>query len=236
MCDSYGAIFDGHIPTPKTMKSSRPGSGSDKEALSLLTRYQCPIPFHEVRTLFMGNIASPLPDASPMSALAQVWGGQMPEFASADDLRGVVNVLIAGLWNRLAQHQSSRSPFRLLRKEVVPSRAGLNAFALMRQQELEGFVEGLFGSAPELSLPEKAHRAIGILAEVRSMLVGAAELLADATKPAPAEELKDLLRNLQQVSLIAETEINKAIQSCKRARGQHLEVMAAMPTGRKSFH
>jgi hypothetical protein len=184
----------------------------------------------------MGNIASPLLDASPMGALAQIWGGQMPEFASADDVQAVASVLLTGLWNRLAQHQSSRSPFRLVHQEVMPSRAGLHGFALVRQQELEGFVEGLFGSAQELSLPEKAHHALGILAELRSMFAGTVELLADATKPAPAEELKGLVRNLQQVSLIAEAEINKAIQSCKRARGQHLEAMAAMPTSRTVFH
>lgn len=218
------------------MKHSPPGTASDNEAIALLARYRCPIPFHEARALLMGNIASPLLDASPMSALAQVWGGQMPEFASADDVQRIVNVLIAGLWNRLAQHQNSRTPFRLVRQEVASSRAGLHAFALTRRQELEGFVEGLFGSAQELSLPEKAHHAIGILAELRSMFVGSIELLADAHKPATAEELRDLLRNLQRVSVIAETEINRAIQSRKRARGRHLEAMAAMPTGRANFH
>jgi hypothetical protein len=140
----------------------------------------------------------------------------------------VVNVLIAGLWNRLSEHQSGRRPFRLLRPEVTQTREGLRALALMRQQELEGFVDGLFGTAQELSLPEKAHNAVSILAEVRSFFVGAAEVLADATKPAAADELKVLLRNFQQMSIVADTEINKAIQSCKRARGQHLEAMAVM--------
>ena len=217
------------------MKSSPPGTGSDQEAITLLARHQCTTPFHKVRTLLLGNIASPLIDASPMDALAQLWGGQMPEFASDDDVQTVANVLL-GLWNRLADHQSSRSPFHLLRPDVVPSRAGLHAFALMRQQELEGFVDGLFGSAQELSLPEKAHVAVGILAELRSFLAGTVELLADETKPAPPDELKGLLRNLQQMTLIAEKEINKAIQSCKRARAHHLEVMAAMPTSKAVFH
>jgi hypothetical protein len=218
------------------MKSSTPETGSDKEAIALLARYKCPTPFHEVRTLLMGNIASPLLGASPMGALAQIWGGQMPEFESVEDVQAVASVLLAGLWNRLAEHQSSRSPFRLVRQEVAPSRAALHAFALMRKQELEGFVEGLFGTAQELSLPEKAHIAVGILSELRSMFAGTVELLADATKPAPAEELKGLLRNFQQVSLIAEAEINKAIQSCKRARDQHLEAMAAMPTSKAVLH
>ncbi|MBW8833425.1 MAG: hypothetical protein JF606_29445 [Burkholderiales bacterium] len=78
---------------------------------------------------------------------------------------------------------------------------------------------------------------LGFLPYTRcSYFVGAAELLADATKPAPADELKALLRNFQQMSIVAETEINKAIQSCKRARGQHLEAMAAMPMRKQVFH
>jgi len=218
------------------MKSSLPNTTSDKEAIALLARYKCPAAFHAVRAVLMGNIASPLPEASPKGALDQIWGGQMPEFDSADEVQVVVDVLIAGLWNRLAEHQSSLNPFRLLRREVAQTREGILAFALMRQQELEGFVEGLFGAAQELSLPEKAHSAVCVLAELRSFFVGAAELLADATKPASADELKALIRNFQQMSIIAETEINKAIQSCKRARGQHLEAMAAMPMRKQVFH
>jgi len=33
---------------------------SDAEVLALLKRYKCPTPFHEVRTRFLGSIASPV--------------------------------------------------------------------------------------------------------------------------------------------------------------------------------
>ena len=33
---------------------------SNTEVIALLQRYQCPTPFHEVRTRFLGNIASPV--------------------------------------------------------------------------------------------------------------------------------------------------------------------------------
>jgi hypothetical protein len=39
-------------------------------------------------------------------------------------------------------------------------------------------------------------------------------------------ELKALLRNLQQMTIVADEQINRAVQSCKRARGQRLETMA----------
>lgn len=63
----------------------------------------------------MRNIASPSLGVSPMAALAMLWGGQLPEFASDEDVQVLVDVLIAGLWNRLAQHHSSRQPFHARR-------------------------------------------------------------------------------------------------------------------------
>lgn len=63
------------------------------------------------------------------------------------------------------------------------------------------------------------------------MLAGAVDLLGDPTKPAEPGDIKALLQNIQQLTIIAETEINKTIISCKRARGQALETMlASKPT------
>ncbi len=43
----------------KARKPTTTGPGDDEVRL-LLDRYKCPIPFHEVRTRFLGNIASPV--------------------------------------------------------------------------------------------------------------------------------------------------------------------------------
>ena len=64
------------------------------------------------------------------------------------------------------------------------------------------------------------------------MFDGAAELLADEDQPAPAHELKALLRNLRQLTLLADQSINKVVQSCKRARDQRLEAMATIASRR----
>lgn len=98
----------------------------------------------------------------------------------------------------------------------------------MRAQELKGFVDGLFGTEDEMQLPQEAHEAVVALAELHAMFDGAAGLLADETKPAPDHELKGLLRNLQQMTIVADEQINKAVQSCKRARGQRLETVATV--------
>ena len=204
---------------------------SDAEVIALLKRYKCPTPFHAVRTRFLGNIASPVMGASPMETVKQLWGGELPEFDSMEAVNELLNALVAGLWNRLAAHQSSRDPFRLLRFEVAQTREGVKHLALVRVQELDGFVEGLFGPEEHINLPERAHEAIGVLADIRAMLAGAIDLLDDSSKPAEPADLKGLVRNFQEISVILETEMNKAILSCTRARRQPLEqIPATRPT------
>lgn len=219
------------------MNQSKPpglGSATDKDVQALLVRLKCPTPFHVVRALLMGGIASPRVEVSPLVTLAQLWGGELPVFASQEEVQDVTRVLVQGLWNRLADHQSSRNPFRLIRFEVTPARQALHDLALLRAQEVEGFVDGLFGPEDEMTLPQKAHEAVQVLAELYSMFGGAAELLADEDQPAPAHELKVLLRNFQQATLVADESINKAVQSCKRSRGQQLEAMANVASRRIS--
>ena len=207
---------------------SPPGHGAptDKDVEALLARLRCPTPLHALRTLLLGHIASPRLEASPLATLAQAWGGELPEFASATEVEEVMQVLMHGLWNRLSEHQSARNPFRLPRFEVTAARQTLHGLARMRAEELKGFVDGLFGTDDELLLPQKAHDAVTALAELHAMFDGAAGLLADEAKPAPEPELKTLLRNLQQMTIAADEQINKAVLSCKRARGQRLEAMA----------
>ena len=214
------------------MSTSKPPSGSntgtDKDVQSLLLRLRCPTPLHMLRTLFLGHIASPRLDVSPMAPVAQAWGGEMPEFASTEAVEEVVEVLVHGLWNRLSEHQSTRNPFRLARFEVPPTRQALHDLARVRAQELKGFVDGLFGPEAEMLLPQKAHEAVVALAELHAMFDGAARLLADEAKPTPTDDLMALLRNLQQLTIVADEQINKAVQSCKRARGRRLETLATV--------
>ena len=158
-------------------------------------------------------------------------GGELPEFDSIEAVNELINALVAGLWNRLAAHQSSRNPFRLIRFEVAQTREGVKHLALVRRQELDGFVEGLFGAEEHINLPERAHSAIGVLADIRAMLAGAIDLLDDPSKAAESDAIKGLVRNFQEISVILETEMNKAILSCVRARRQLLEqIPATKPT------
>lgn len=199
----------------------------------MLKLYACPTPFHEVRTRFLGSIASPVPGASPLDTVKRLWGGELPPVDSVDALNELFTVLVAGLWNRLTEHQNSRNPFRLLRFDVAPTREGLGRLALVRRQELDGFVEGLFGPDEQIELPQRAHEALEVLAELRSFLAGIVDLLGDLSKPAGPDDIKALLHNIQRMTIIAETEMNKANLSCKRARVQAID---RMPASRPTLH
>ena len=65
-----------------------------------------------------------------------------------------------------------RMPFRLMRVAVPETREGLAQIAQIRREELDGFVEGLFGAAESLELPERAHHAIEALSELRAIFDG----------------------------------------------------------------
>ena len=123
---------------------------------ALLDSYRCPVPFHAVRTRFLGDIASPVMSASPLDAVKALWGGELPEFESLDAVNELVRILVMGLWNGLSRHQERNAPFRLMRVEIPETREGLAHIALIRREELDGFVEGLFGKEQSLDLPERA--------------------------------------------------------------------------------
>ena len=164
------------------MKSARTHAlpaASDDEVRALLERYRCPIPFRAVRTRFLSGIASPPPLDSPMHALNALWGGELPAFDSLDDVNELLAALVMGLWNRPSGHQERSAPFRLTRQSFSESRDGLADLAQLRREEIEGFVDGLFGNADHLDLPERAHKALGVLAELRALFEGAQVVAED---------------------------------------------------------
>jgi hypothetical protein len=191
------------------------------------------VSFHEVRTRFLGNIASPVVAASPLETVKGLWGGELPEFEDLDAVNELMGALIMGLWNRLTRHQERNAPFRLLRFEVPETREGLGRVAEVRRQELDGFVEGLFGTAESLDLPERAHRALNSLAEVRAMFEGIRVLAADETKAATPSEIADTLRHARELTRISEHEIHTAVLACTRARRQLLQ---QRPTSKRELH
>jgi hypothetical protein len=209
------------------MKAIKSAGVSDDEVRVLLDRYKCPVPFHQIRTRFLGNIASPVMSASPIETVRGLWGGELPPFDDINAANELIGALVMGLWNRLTRHQERSAPFRLLRFDVPETSEGLHRFVLTRRQELDGFVEGLFGRQEHIDLPERAHRALNSLSEMRAMLEGIRLLMEDKTKTGAHSEITETIHNLRELTKIAEHEMHEAVLSCKRARRQLLRQFSA---------
>jgi hypothetical protein len=210
-----------------------PTRTTDQQVRALLEHYNCPVPFHEVRTRFLGNIATPAMSASPIRAVEDLWGGELPTFDSIDAANELVGALVMGLWNRLTRHQDRSSPFRLTRIENAATREGLTKLALMRRQELDGFIEGLFGRAEVIDLPERAHRGLDALGEMRALFQAVLDVAADETKSTTDRDMETTLRRMGEMTTIAEREMHSVVLSCKRARKQ---MLAGLPARKPTLH
>jgi hypothetical protein len=204
------------------MKKATKGP-SDKTAQALLEKHECPVPFHEVRARFLGNIATPAMSASPLKIIKDLWGGELPTFDSIDEVNELLDALVQGLWNDLARHQKRSQPFRLTLIAMEPTAANLGRYGLVRLQELDGFIEGLFNGEDVISLPERAHEAVGHLAELRAMMAGICELVSRDPHADDRTQLDTTFKHLRELTRIMETEIHEAVLSCTRARRQTLE-------------
>ena len=198
-------------------------ASSEKTVRPLLEKHGCPVPFHEVRTRLLGNIATPKLSASPMQIIKDLWGGDLPVFDSIDEANELIGALIQGLWNDLTRHQKRSQPFRLIRVPMEPTAANLGQYGLIRLQELDGFIEGLFSGEEAIDLPHRAHQAVGHLSELRAMMAGICELVSRDPNTDDRTELDKTFKHLRDLTRIMETEIHEAVLSCTRARRQMLE-------------
>jgi hypothetical protein len=162
-----------------------------------------------------------------------LWGGELPPFDSIDAANELVGALVMGLWNRLTRHQDRSSPFRLMRIEIAATREGLTKLPLMRRQELDGFSEGLFGRAEKIDLPERAHRGLNALGELRASFQAVLDVAADETKSATDKDIETTLRHMREMTTIAEREMHSVVLSCKRARKQ---MLAGSPARKPTLH
>jgi hypothetical protein len=225
-----GEGAEGFLAVTKRKPTTGP---SDEVVRTLLNRYCCPVPFHVVRARFLGSIASPVATASPIEMVKGLWGGELPEIDSIDAVNELMGALVMGLWNRLTLHQERSKPFRLTRMDVPRTREGLATLTLMRREEVDGFVDGLFGTQERIEVPERAHRALGELGEIRAMLAGVCELASDPSKMSAEDDVSGLLHNISKLTKITEHEIHEAVLSCARARRQ---MSHALPVTKPVFH
>ena len=190
---------------------------------ALLKRYGCPIPYHQVRARFMGNIATPDMNASPMQEVQRIWNDDLPEFEDKTEAEAFFGALLQGVWNGLSVHQKRNDPFKLLRVKTAPaSHEYLGRLGKVRREELDGFIDGLFAGHDEMDFPESAHTAIGTLGELRALFAATEDLTNNPPGPADVSTMEQTAKHLRELTRIAEVEINTIIQSCRKARQQML--------------
>jgi hypothetical protein len=206
---------------------------NDDAVRALLERHKCPVPFHQVRTRFLGNVASPVMEVSPIKVVQGLWGGELPEFDSLDAANELIGALVMGLWNRLSWHQDRNSPFRLTRIQTTATRQGLAGLAQLRVEELDGFIEGLFGPKEALDFPERAHRGLSALSEMRALFAAVQDAVSAESKPATEADMEATLRHIREMTKNAEHEMHAIVLSCARARRQ---MLAALPVKKPVLH
>jgi len=198
-------------------------SVDDGALRALLARYACPIPYHQIRARFMGNIATPDMNASPMKEIQRIWNDDLPEFEDRKEAEAFFGVLLQGMWNGLSAHQKRSDPFKLARIKTAPaSYEHLARLGKVRREEIDGFIDGLFAGQEEMDFPESAHKAVGILRELCALFAATENMASNPPGPADVASLEQTAKHLRELARIAEIEINTIIQSCRRARQQML--------------
>ena len=180
---------------------------------SLLSEYQCPYKFHEVRAAFMGAIASPYV-VDPVFELNALWDGEFPELASQEKLDEVTKTFLEVFWGLLAEHSSEDAvlPFMLTPLEKAASLDEIKAHARLRGEELDSFLTGFFQDQETLELDEEVGESLDILEELVQLLTDMVNMKEGT--PLGVTELSDLADNLIKMTEMAELEMNNLIVSC----------------------
>jgi hypothetical protein len=185
----------------------------------MLERYDCPMPYHAVRTHFLGAMCATEP-VQPMKTLARIWDGALPAFASIEAVNELLGALINGLWNDLTVHQDEGHPYRLMTFPARTTRESLACLAKTRVEELKGFLTGVFGDQENLEVPEPMGESLDTLMELDGIFSGMQALLEDPEKPASAKDLEGLRKHITKLTAIAEQEIHAVVLGARVLREQ----------------
>jgi hypothetical protein len=206
------------VSKPSAAKRNRTRT-IEAQALAMLERYDCPMPYHAVCTHFLGAMCATEP-VQPMKTLARIWDGTLPAFASIEAVNELLSALINGLWNELTVHQDEGHPYRLMTFPARTTRESLACLAETRVEELEGFLTGVFGDQERLEVPEPMGESLDTLMELDGIFSGMQALLEDPEKPASAKDLNGLRKQIAELTFIAEQEIHAVVVGARMLREQ----------------
>jgi hypothetical protein len=216
------------------MKTTANPPASDEQIRALLDRCKCPVPFHQVRTRFLGYSASPIMSVSLITIVKDLWGGEFTPLAAIHEGE-LIGALVLGLWNRLLVHEDQSSPFRLWRMKPAPTGAGLAGLALMRRQELDGFIEGIllradiFVPLELIDMPKRARRGLDELRRMRALFEAMVVLDVDDANVATNMGIETTLQRIREISKTAEDQIHAVVMACR-------QILAGMSTRDPTVH
>lgn len=199
-----------------------PGDQRDENRIrDLLRQHGCPMSYHKVRTRMLGAMARPDLAMNPAAVITALWGQEPLRFVTPEHSAEFYRTLESGLWQELLKHKEPDVPFKGVQMPLDPSVANLEVFGMVRMQEIEGFVEGLFNNEEEARLPMRAYDAIMHLGDIRSTMFGLARLIKRASdKRGNDEQVMRLIRHLEILSEVMEAEIHAVFLSCMQAEPQ----------------
>ena len=209
------------MPTSKSTTRRNRNRDIEAQALAMLERYDCPMPFHAVRTHFLGAMCAPGP-VQPMKTLARIWNGTLPAFPSIEAVNELLGVLISGFWNALVVHQDEAHPCRLMTFPARATREGLAGVAETRAEEIHGFLSGVFGDEESLEVPGSMGESLDALMEVEGIFAGMQTLMEDPEQPATVSDLKGLKTQVAELTAIAERAMHAVVLDARALREQEL--------------
>ena len=183
----------------------------------LLKKYDCPLPLHQIRAQFMGAITSPVDTVNPSREIQTLWGGHAPSFASMAAANEFMQVLVMGLWNHVARHFGSHEPFALIDNTPEPTEKGIKDHAKVRFEEIQGFLAGFFQGQDSVHLSDDIADYLDVLDDLIAMFGGIARLPKER-RATTQEEFRGLIDQMDELTKIAQPEINQIITICAAQR------------------
>lgn len=200
-----------------TDKPTNPTAVLQADVRRLLKKYHCPLPLHQIRAQFMGAIASPVDTVNPSREIQTLWGGHAPSFASMAAANEFMQVMVIGLWNQVAMHFGSHEPFALIDNKPELTEKGIKDHAKVRFEEIQGFLAGFFQGQDSVYLSEDIADCLDVLDDLIAMFGGIARLPRERRATAQ-EEFRGLIDQANELTKIAQREINQIIAICAAQR------------------
>ena len=176
------------MSTKNKRKAPPPALYSDVRRL--LKKYDCPLPLHQIRAQFMGAITSPVDTVNPSREIQTLWG---------------------------ARHFGSHEPFALIDNTSEPTEKGIKDHAQVRFEEIQGFLEGFFQGQDSVHLSDDIADCLDVLDDLIAMFGGIARLPKER-RATTQEEFRGLIDQMDELTKIAQREINQIITICAAQR------------------